>query len=327
MSSLEKTLLLISDRPEDEAFAREVATRAGLALRVVATPAAGVDFIEESGAAVIFADTSSEARYQELETQIQDRLGLFSDKINANAIHFISSDELENVPYLIKSQLFGHYVIRNHADPMEAGAHYSRIVRATQSERAFGLQGLLSDGAKIQTVKFQISTQKQNAVEAVKNYLLAAKFQTRMATVIANAVDELLMNAMFDAPVDELGKPVLASTPRATPIKLEGRQTVEMQVGYDGKYVGITAIDLFGSLDKVKLLSHISKIYTDEEYKVKTSVAGAGIGLATVFRSGGSFFFVSESQARTEVTVFFKRTDSFREFKDQFRFISTQFYF
>jgi hypothetical protein len=110
-------------------------------------------------------------------------------------------------------------------------------------------------------------------------------------------------------------------------MKLEGRHEVEMQVGYDGEYVGITATDLFGSIDKIKLLTHISKIYTEEEYRVKTTVAGAGIGLATVFRSGGSFFFVSEAQVRTEVTVFFRRTESFRDFKDQFRFISTQFYF
>ena len=53
----------------------------------------------------------------------------------------------------------------------------------------------------------------------------------------------------------------------------------------------------------------------------------SGIGLATVFRSGGSFFFVSESRNRTEVTVFFRKLDSFRDFKDQFKFISTQFYF
>jgi hypothetical protein len=102
---------------------------------------------------------------------------------------------------------------------------------------------------------------------------------------------------------------------------------VEIQVGFDGKYAGVTAVDHFGSLDKSKLLSHMSKIYTEEEYKVKTSVAGAGIGLATVFRTGGSFFFCSESRTRTEVTVFFKRTDNFREFRDQFRFLSTQFYF
>ena len=74
-------------------------------------------------------------------------------------------------------------------------------------------------------------------------------------------------------------------------------------------------------------LLRFDKVYTDEEYKVRSSVAGAGIGLATVFRSGGSFFFVSEAGVKTEVTVFFRRTDNFRKFKDQFRFISTQFYF
>lgn len=301
--------------------------QAGFALHVEATPEAGAKFLAENDVSVIFADTSTEAQYDRLESVIAESIGLFSDKVNANAFHFISSEELERVPYLIKSPIFGHFIIRKYADPSEAGAHYSRVVRATQSDRAFGLKQLLSEQAKIQTVKFNISTQKQSAVEAVKNYLIQAKFQSRMATVIANAVDEILMNAMFDAPVDHLGKPILASTPRSTPIKLTGQNEVEMQVGFDGHYVGVTAIDLFGSLDKVKLMTHISKIYTDEEYKVRTSVAGAGIGLATVFRSGGSFFFVSERQLRTEVTVFFKRTDSFREFKDQFRFLSTQFYF
>jgi hypothetical protein len=80
-------------------------------------------------------------------------------------------------------------------------------------------------------------------------------------------------------------------------------------------------------LDKAKLLAHVTKVYTEEEYKIKTSQAGAGIGLATVYKTGGSFFFSSESRERTEVTVFFRKTDSYREFRDQFRFFSTQFYF
>jgi len=319
-------LLLISAKPEDRTFVETIAAATGLGLKIVATAEDGAEFISTQPVFAVFADTSTELQYQQLESAIQASIGLFSDKINANAFHFISSEELQRVHYLIKSQLFGHFIIRP-KDPVEAGRHYARIVKSTQANRAFGLQNLLSDKAKVQIIKFQISTQKQNAVEAVKNYLLQAKFQSRMATVVANAVDELLMNAMFDAPVDDLGRPTLASTSRATAIKLDDKHTVELQIGYDGEFVGAMATDLFGSLDKNKLLSHISKIYTEEEYKVKTAVAGAGIGLATVFRSGGSFFFVSEVQVRTEVTVFFKRADSFREFKDQFRFISTQFYF
>jgi hypothetical protein len=100
-----------------------------------------------------------------------------------------------------------------------------------------------------------------------------------------------------------------------------------MHVGYDGEYIAVSVGDNFGSLDKAKLLNHMSKVYTESEYKLKATSAGAGIGLAQVFRSGGSFVFVSESRVKTEVSVIFRKTDNYREFREQFRFISTQFYF
>jgi hypothetical protein len=324
---LGKSLLLISGRPEDRNFAVEVALTSGLSLQSVTDFKEAAEIIAGDGASVIFADASTEAQYQDLENAIQETVGLFSDRVNSNQFHFLSSSELERVPYLIKSPIFGHFIHRNYGDPKEAGQHYGRLVRTTQMDKAFGLANLLSPQARIQVVKLQQSTQKQDAVEAIRNYLLAARFQNRMATVIASAVDELIMNAIFDAPVDAMGKQLLASTPRSTKIELEGPNAVELHLGYDGKYVALQAVDHYGSLDKQKLMNHISKIYTEDEYKVRSETAGAGIGLATVFRSGGSFFFVSESRVRTEVTVFFKRTDTFREFKDQFRFISSQFYF
>lgn len=324
---MSKNLLVISQRPEDQTFAIEVALTAGMSLKTAPDALSGAAMIAEDTIAVVLADVSNQTMYQALENAIQESVGLFSDKINANAIHFLSSEELDQAPYLIQSPLFGHFVLRNFGDPKAAGQHYGRIVQATQADRAFGLDKLVKPGTKVQTVRLASSTQKQEAVEAVKGFLVAAKFQSRMASSIANAVDELLMNSIFDAPVDELGKHIYNEMPRSSVLALDGKAAVEMQIAFDGQYVAITACDNFGSLDKVKLFSHIAKVYKTEEYKVRTTSAGAGIGLATVFRSGGSFFFVSESHSRTEVTVFFKRLDSFREFKDQFRFISTQFYF
>jgi hypothetical protein len=323
---LPKSLLLISQRPDDRAFAAEVAITAGLSLLTTNNAKEGAEIIAQEQDIVTLADTSSELHYKALEDALRETVGLFSDKTNANSIHFLSSNDLEQVEYLIRSPLFGHFIMRNYGDPRGAGQHYGRILKATLSEKTFGLNTILPN-AKIQVVKLKHSSQKQSAVEAVKNYLLAAKFQTRMATTIANAVDELLMNAIFDAPVDELGKSLLSSTPRTAQFDLADRNTVEMHIGFDGTYVGVTAVDSFGSLDKAKLLSHISKVYIKDEFKIKSAVAGSGIGLATVFRMGGSFLFVSESTVRTAVTVFFKRTESFRTFKDQFRFLSTQFYF
>ncbi len=319
--------MLISGKKEDAEFAEEVALATQLTLKAVPSPIQGAKILAAEDVSIILADVSSQEQYTAFETAVHESVGLFSDKINSNAIHFVSSEDLGAVSYLIQSPLFGHLVRRDSERPRVSGKHYGRIVKATLSERSFGLGRLLKPECKIQTIKLAVSSQKQDAVEAVRAYLIAAKFQSRMAAVIANAVDELVMNAIYDAPVDELGKQLLAATSRATVLKLEGKSSVELHVGFDGDYAAISAVDLYGSLDKTKLLNYISRIYTQEEYKVKTNVAGAGIGLATVFRSGGSFFFVSESGVQTEVTVFFKRTDNFKEFRDQFRFISTQFYF
>ena len=60
---------------------------------------------------------------------------------------------------------------------------------------------------------------------------------------------------------------------------------------------------------------------------MKMSIAGAGIGLATTFRGGGSLIFMSEKNSRTEVCVIFERLDNIREFKDQFRYVLNQFYY
>lgn len=320
-------LLLLSNHPDDEKFAAEVAQGTGLSLIAATDAKEAVSHLEREKIQAIFADVSTPEQYYSFEKEIENRVGLFSEKVQANSIHFISSEDIHKVEHIVRSPMFGNFIYRNYGDASAAGKHYGRILRACNADRAFGLQNLLPEGSKVQTVKFQHSGQKQEAVEAVKNYLLAAKFKARMANVVANAVDELLMNAMFDAPVDNIGNQMLAKTPRSTRLELKGPHEVEMQIGYDGRYIAITAVDLWGSLDKNKLMNHISKVYMNEEYRVKTSVAGAGIGLATVFRSGGSFLFTSENRVRTEVTVFFRRFDNYKEFREQFRFISTQFYF
>jgi hypothetical protein len=313
--------------PGDAQFAAQAAATAGLALRTVKRAADAVKIVSVEEGCVLLVDASTQAHYMEFEKAVQDTLGLFSSRLNANHIHYLSSGDIYEVPYLIQSPLFGNYIHRNFELDPNVGRHFGRILAATLEDRAFGAERLVKEGTKIQTIQLRMALQKQEAVEAVRNYLVALKFQSRMATVIANAVDEILMNAIFDAPVDAMGKHLYDSTSRATNFSLDGPRAVDLHVAYDGAYVALTAVDLFGSLDKNKLLTAISKIYTEQEYRVRSSVAGAGIGLASVFHSGGSFFFASESGVRTEVTVFFKRCDSYREFKSQFRFLSTQFYF
>lgn len=326
---MSKSLLLISKHPQDRAFVSTIATTCGLSLKSCDDPQQGAAAVAQQAAGTysgIFVDGSDAGFYSKFEAALQETVGLFSDRLNANQIHFFSDDPFHLTPYLTESPLMGHFILRKFDNIEKAARHYSRIVRLSSAEKEFGLAAFFGPEFKIQTVKLLKSSQKQDAVEATRQFLLAAKFQARMATAIANAVDEVLMNAIYDAPVDALGKPLHVTAARTTELDLSGPSEVELLLGFDGAHVAISAIDHYGSLDKTRLMTHMSNHYATDEYKVKNSKAGAGIGLGTIFKMGGSLLFRSEPQAKTEATVIFERKDNHKNFKDQFKFTSTLFY-
>jgi predicted signal transduction protein with EAL and GGDEF domain len=103
-----KNLLLISQKPEDIEFSTQLVATAEMELWTAKTAAEGAAVVQGQECAVILVDASTEEQYKEFEKAIQDTVGMFSDKINSNAIHFLSSAPLEEVPYLIQSPIFGH---------------------------------------------------------------------------------------------------------------------------------------------------------------------------------------------------------------------------
>ncbi len=324
-----KALILYSSRAEDQQFAMTIAEMTGL--EYVHTPElkGAIDAILNYDIGALIIDASYDEKFFHFEKSLEEKVGLFSEKVNTNLFHFLASEDLESINHLTQSSIFGNFILRKYRTPeaaKNAGKRYAYVVRASQKDRAFGLKNFFGENSQIQTVKLKSASQKQHVVEAIRSYLVKAKYPSRMANVIANAVDELVMNAIFTAPVNELGQKTYDKTPRDSEFQLEGKQQVEVTVAFDGSQVGISATDLFGAIDKEKLIYHLSTVYTDESYKIRSSIAGAGIGLATTFRSGGSLLFVCEKNSKTEVAVVFERFDNYREFKDQFRYIAIQYY-
>jgi hypothetical protein len=109
---------------------------------------------------------------------------------------------------------------------------------------------LMGKEVKTQTIKITKSVQKRPIVESLKNYVLKIGFKSRVAAVIATATDELIMNAIFDAPIDEVGKHIHAQTPRSTALDLDEKSVVELKIAFDMKMLGIGVTDLHGSVDK-----------------------------------------------------------------------------
>jgi hypothetical protein len=240
----------------------------------------------------------------------------------ANRMHLVfPADGIPTVQNRALDESFGNFIIRTTRDHSEAAARYAPVLKTTMNQKSFGIQQFGFPAGTKQEFMLYSSHQKSLAASAVAQELAACGLSSRVARVMASAVDELLMNAFFDAPVDAKGEQIHKKTPRTDDIPSAG---VKLQMGITDESVGFVVSDSIGQLNRAKVLWHTlrqgstANISTGENDGV-----GAGIGLAMIFQSGGSLCFHTQIGKCTEVGVFFKRTSSMAEFRKQFQFIST----
>lgn len=322
---MSKYVLLVSERADDFEFVSEVAKGSGMQFHRESNPEAAVMFAAENVCGAIFVDVTDIEQLRQFEEQVQHHLGLFSERADPNLIHFMSDEDLRENRNIVLSPLFGNFFQRPLFQIEEFAKSYGRVVSAGSEKSTHELKNFL-EGGGVQKVRITNTGQKQEAVEAVRQYLIRAKIRPRIANLIANAVDELLMNALFDAPSDEFGKPLYSATARSQNRELKEKEKVTMSLGFDGFNVGVSVTDQFGSIDRARLLNHITESYRKKHYNIRVGQAGAGLGIATIFSFGGSLIYHCESNSKTEATILYRVFPTFREFKSQFKFFSAKFY-
>lgn len=314
-------VLLQSQQAADKAFFEEVASRAGLSFQQFTQPVALADDLARDPSALVVVDASSPQLYSAFENCVADKLGLYSAIVNPNYYFFVASVPFHQVPYLHGSQIFGNFVHRNYhqRDQEIMGQIFARFA----GDNAFGIEKYFSPMAKLQVTPLTKSSSKIAVVEALKDYCLRWGLNSRAACFVANAADEILMNAIYDAPVDDLGKAKLAAVARNTPLDLEERSAVEFKVIHDDTTLGFSVSDLYGSIDRSKIVAALSKTHQKEEYKLKPNQMGAGLGLIDTYLHSGGMVFAWEPGVRTEVMAFYRKSASFKDFREQLRFLST----
>lgn len=238
----------------------------------------------------------------------------FLKKQHPNRVHLIGSkDDLETLRTAWSALPAGHLIIRNYGVPDESAKHYSRIFSSLDVPLGSGLQGFRFDEGKIEVLRITDVSTKGTATDFVASRLLEAGMGKRIADIITTCVDELLMNALYDAPAKGGGGG--AKRPAE----------VELQVGFDDEYVGFTIVDHIGSLERKDVFEHMLRNEQGQLHVNTQPDRGAGIGLAVSFRMGASFYFDCRPGAKTEASVFFKRSNRMDEFRRQFSFVSTRF--
>lgn len=136
--------------------------------------------------------------------------------------------------------------------------------------------------------------------------------QTRLA---AGITEELVMNAIFDAPAAS-GIDHYQSIRRGAEVVLEPGHESTLTLAYDGRILGISVLDPFGAMTRGKLFQYIRKVLVrgDSNQLIDTKELGAGLGLYKILYSCHSLICNIEPGKHTEVIALIDCERQLRDF-------------
>ncbi len=184
-------------------------------------------------------------------------------------------------------ELFSHDQLRNLIARNEKVSEEEVIITTEKLLRQdiFGLEKYLVWGVNLVQEVVQDSAEKQDQVQRVGDFVRNLQCDKRFVRLAEIVADELLMNALYDAPVDDDGKSMYAHLPRTDRVQLKAKDRAILEYGSDGRYFAIACRDRFGALKGETVVSYLRKCFAADEYQIDTKAGGAGVGFYMIFQS------------------------------------------
>ena len=159
----------------------------------------------------------------------------------------------------------------------------------------FGAEKYLLWGTALHETTLVRASQRAHVVDHLAEAVRARGQSARVASMAMLVADELISNAVHNAPVDAAGAHYRRDLPRDGDLPLDGRHAVRLRWGCDARYLAIEVTDQFGSLDRATILQALAGD------GVRESGAGAGMGISLSYRSCDHLVFNLEPGVRTEI--------------------------
>jgi hypothetical protein len=147
--------------------------------------------------------------------------------------------------------------------------------------------------------RLRSSNDRKTMVDAVERFCGELQ-SSRQAQGAAQLADELIMNAIYDAPLDQYGRQRYAHR-RREPIELEPQECPTFGFGSDGSKIVISVSDPFGHLSREAVFGGIHRGLTTGT--MDTSGGGAGLGMLLIHNTAKILFVDVIPRQTTQVTA------------------------
>lgn len=190
---------------------------------------------------------------------------------------------------------------------------------ARQKSARWPLHPLLPASLPVQTLRVASYREKDLAVASLADWSASTGLPRRLVAALEQAVDELLLNALFDAPCDAGGRPryeTYSAQQRLLITALPGEEA-ELRYAADSQRVVVGVRDSFGRLPRSTVIDYFRRCAAAQAARIsplEQKAGGSGVGLYLVLSAASELLFRLHEGHSTEVvfTVYRQRPYTLR---------------
>jgi len=130
------------------------------------------------------------------------------------------------------------------------------------------------------TTSIRSSHEREAVLAQIESTLAAAGVRQRVIARAVNALEELITNAVYDAPTGADGRHLHLTTDRRMSVAMPSHAYPTLSLGVDGGLIHATMADPFGSLSVASLKTHLARGLRGD---FADKAGGAGLGFARIY--------------------------------------------
>ena len=179
----------------------------------------------------------------------------------------------------------------------------------------FGIEKYLSPGTTIQTRTIKGSSARDPINKEVQEWAESCGLGKNIARLAYGISEELLMNAIYDAPVAG-GRTHYEAMDRHAPRELAPEDWPTLRFGVDDRLFAISITDPFGAFLRERWFTYLRKALkrNDLESLIDTKKGGAGLGLFKMLYSSHGVVCNVDPGKATEVIILISFQHPIRDF-------------
>ncbi len=170
----------------------------------------------------------------------------------------------------------------------------------------FGIEKYLPQGTPVHYVRLRDFEGRGKAIDTILEFAAQSKMRRQVRSAIGQVCEELLMNALYDAPVDEHGVQVFAEIDPHDRTKTRSPKPVSIRYAATETQFSVAVRDRFGRLAKNTIIAYINKCIHSPT-QIDRKAYGAGLGLYLVANAAASYVVNVAYGIATEVICTFDR--------------------